>query len=134
MVVNPDKFQSIIIKRLRKLKSPYNLLTDNYKTDSENSITLLCIEIHNKLNFEKHDTTLCHKANCPLNPLWIIHKYIGFQERKCYLTVLYCQILTNISLYGFSDLLLCHRKKRKYRNMLWGYCIMIATPVTTAYY
>ena len=39
MVVNPNKFQSNIIKKLRKSKSPYKLLTDNYKTDSENSIT-----------------------------------------------------------------------------------------------
>ena len=45
MVVNPDKFQSIIINRLGKLK---DLLTDNHEIDSENSVTLLGIEIDNK--------------------------------------------------------------------------------------
>ena len=31
MVVNPDKFQSVIINRLGKLKDSYELLTDNHK-------------------------------------------------------------------------------------------------------
>ena len=66
MVLNLDKFQSIMISRLGKLKS--------HKTDSENSLTLLSIEIGNKLNFEKHVITL--------NALWRIHKYTGFQEMK----------------------------------------------------
>ena len=56
MVVNPDKFQSIIINRLGK---SFELLIDNHNTDSEDSVTLLDIEINNKLNFEKHVTALC---------------------------------------------------------------------------
>ena len=59
MVVNPDKFQSIIINRLGKLKNSFELLIDNHNTDSEDSVTLLDIEINNKLNFEKHVTALC---------------------------------------------------------------------------
>ena len=39
MVVNPDKFQYIIINRLGKLKNYYELLIDNHKIDSENSVT-----------------------------------------------------------------------------------------------
>ena len=33
MVVNPDKFWSIIISRLRKLKESYKLLIENHKRD-----------------------------------------------------------------------------------------------------
>ena len=47
MVVNPNKFQFIIINRLGKLKDFYELLIDNNKIDSENSVTLLGIEIDN---------------------------------------------------------------------------------------
>ena len=47
MVVNPDKFQSIIINRLGKLKDSYELLIDSHKIDSENSVTLSGIEIIN---------------------------------------------------------------------------------------
>ena len=39
MVVNPDKFQSMIINRLGKLKDSYKALIDNHKTDSENFVT-----------------------------------------------------------------------------------------------
>ena len=62
MVVNPDKFQSIIINRLGKLKNSYELLIDNHKIDLKISVTLLGIEIDNKLNFEKHVTALYQKA------------------------------------------------------------------------
>ena len=40
-----------------------------------------------KLNFEKHVTALCKKAGHQLNALSRIHKYIGFQEMECYLSV-----------------------------------------------
>ena len=50
MVVNPDKFQCVIINRLEKLKNSYKSLIDNHKIESENSVTLLSIEIDNKLN------------------------------------------------------------------------------------
>ena len=82
MVVNPDKFQSVIINRLGRLKDSYILLIDNHKIDSEKSLTLLDIEIDNKLNFEKHDTALCPKVGLQLNTLSRIRKYIGFQKMK----------------------------------------------------
>ena len=80
MVVNPNIFQSIVINRLGRLKNSYYLLIDNHKIDSENSVTLLGIEIDNKLNFEKHVTAQCQKADRQLNALSRIHRYIGFQE------------------------------------------------------
>ena len=76
MAVNYDKFQPIIINRLGKLKDSYELLINNHKIDSENSIILLGIEIDNKLNFEKHVTALCQKAGRQLNALSRINKYI----------------------------------------------------------
>ena len=82
MVINLDKFQSIIINRLGKLKDSYELLIDNHKIDLENFVKLLGIEIDNKLNFEKHVTTLCQKDGPQLNVLSRIHKYIWFQDMK----------------------------------------------------
>ena len=76
MVVNPDKFPSIIINRLGKLKNSYELLTDNYKIDLENSVTLLGIETDNHLNLlkQKHVEAQCQKAGRQLNALSRIHK------------------------------------------------------------
>ena len=82
MVVNPDKFQSVIIKRFGKLRNSYELLIDNHKIDSENCVTLLGIEIDNKLNFEKHVTALWQKAGRQINALSRIHLCIGSQEVK----------------------------------------------------
>ena len=79
MVVNPNKFQSIVINRLGKLKDSYKLKIGNYDSDSEISVTPLGIEIDNKLNFEKHVTALCQKAGRQLNGLSWIHKRIEFQ-------------------------------------------------------
>ena len=67
--MNSDKFQSIITNRLGKLNDSYQLLSDNQKIDLENSVTLLGIEIDNKLNFGKHVTALCQKADRQLNTL-----------------------------------------------------------------
>ena len=67
--MNSDKFQSVITNRLGKLNDSYQLLSDNHKIDLENSLTLLGIEIENKLNFGKHVTALCQKADRQLNTL-----------------------------------------------------------------
>ena len=53
MVINPNIFQSIILNRLGKLKYYYKLVVDNHEIDSEIYVTLLGIDIGNKLNFEK---------------------------------------------------------------------------------
>ena len=67
---------------LGKLKNSNELLIVNHKIDSEYSVTLLGIEIDNKLNIEKHVRALCQKAGRQLNALSRIHKYIAFQEMK----------------------------------------------------
>ena len=74
MVVNLDKFQSIIINRLRRLKNSYELLIDIHKTDWKNFVALLGIKIDNKVNFENHVTTVCWKASRQLNVLSRIHQ------------------------------------------------------------
>ena len=60
MIVNPDKFQSMIISFKKYLSK--SVLNINGVT-MESSIKLLAIEIDNKLNFEKHVSNICKKAN-----------------------------------------------------------------------
>ena len=113
MVVNPDKFQSIIINRLGKLKNSNEILIDNHKIHLENSVTLLGIEIDNKLNFGKHVTTACQKAGRQLNALSRIHKYIGFQKKKMLLD---CFIFSNLTycllVWHFSSAALSQKIER----------------------
>ena len=99
MVVNLDKFQSIIINRLGKFKNSYKLLIENHKVYSKNFVTLLGIEIDNKLNFGKHLTTVYQKAGRHLNTLSGKHKYNEFQEQKMLLD---CFIFSNLIYCPFA--------------------------------
>ena len=54
MIVNPDKFQPIIVKKNAKIKDSYPLKINDRIINSENSVKLLGIEDDSKLSFDKH--------------------------------------------------------------------------------
>ena len=82
MIVNPKKFQAIIINRQNR--SNYNccLTINNADIKSKESVTLIGIEIDNKLNFEKHVSTICKKANNQLNAIRRIGADLGQKEKE----------------------------------------------------
>ena len=61
MIVNPDKFQAIVVKRNNKMKDSYFLNINQEVINSANCVKLLGVEIDNKLSFEKHISTLVKK-------------------------------------------------------------------------
>ena len=70
MIVNPDKFQAIIIDRNNKGDLNHHILKFNdYEITSSNSVVLLGIEIDDKLNFENHTHNLVRKSAGQLNYL-----------------------------------------------------------------
>ena len=82
MIVNPEKFQAIIIKKNKGTMDTYPLKISNREINSENSVKLLGIEIDNKLNFDNHVSSLCKKAASQLNALSRFQKYLGINEKK----------------------------------------------------
>ena len=82
MIVNPGKFQAMIINRFGKMENKHEMYIDNKKITSEHSIKLLGIEIENQLKFDNHVSTLCRKAGSQLNAIGRLRKYIGFPEKK----------------------------------------------------
>ena len=68
MIVNPDKFQAIIINRNSNMNENYSLNISDTTILSSKSVTLLGIEIDNKLSFENF-STLCRKANTHLSAI-----------------------------------------------------------------
>ena len=50
MIVNPDKFQAIVVKKNCRMKDSYALNINNQTINSENCVKLLGIEIHNTLS------------------------------------------------------------------------------------
>ena len=75
MIVNPDKFQAIVVKKNCRMKDSYALNINNQTINSENCVKLLGIVF-------KHISTLCKKASNRLNTIGRIQKYIGFKEKE----------------------------------------------------
>ena len=68
MIVNPEKFQAIIIDRKNQKNNPQKLTIDEKVITSEN-VTLLGLEVDSKLNFDEHISKLCNKSAGQLNAL-----------------------------------------------------------------
>ena len=56
MIVNPDKFQAMILQNFRNSKNyePDKLEIESTKIEIKNTVKLLGITIDNKVNFEEH--------------------------------------------------------------------------------
>ena len=97
MIVNLDKFQAMILSFDKKEKK-YDLNINNSIISSEKSVTLLGIEIDNKLNFDKQVSNICRKANNRLNAIGRIQNCLGKKEKEAvinafvYLHFMYCPL------------------------------------------
>ena len=85
MIVNPDKFQAIVLKKNCRMKDFYALNINNKTINSENCVKLLEMEIDNTLSFNKHISTLCKKAGNQLNAIGRIQKQMGFKGKEVFL-------------------------------------------------
>ena len=80
MIVNPDKFQAIIEKRISDMCNQYTLNIDGNQVTSEKSVKLLGINIDNKLSFDEQVSSLCKRASNQLNTIIRLHRYLGYKE------------------------------------------------------
>ena len=77
MAVNPKRFQESIINRQNRSNHQCCLNINNAEIKSKESVALLGMEIDNKLNFEKHVSTICKSANNQLNAISRIGAVLG---------------------------------------------------------
>ena len=82
MIVYPKKFQAIIINRQNRSNHNCCLTINNAEIKSKGSVTFPDIEIDNKLNFEKHVSTIFKKANNQLNAISRIGADLGQKEKE----------------------------------------------------
>ena len=61
MILNPDKFQAIAVKKNYRIKDSCTLNIKNQTINSENCVKLFEIEIDNTLSFSRHISTLGKK-------------------------------------------------------------------------
>ena len=62
MIVNPDKFQCMIMEKKNKLEETRKLQIVEENIDTTNTVKLLELTLDNKLNFNDHISNLCKKA------------------------------------------------------------------------
>ena len=103
MIVNPEKFQAIIIDRKGQSNNPTKLVIDGKEINSENCVTLLGLEIDSKLSFDKHISKLCNKCAGIINALTRLNSFLGFEEKK---------VLVNSFIYGNFN----------YCPLVWHFC------------
>ena len=58
MMVNPDKFQAIVLNKKRSNLTNTNFQVDNQVIKSVSSVELLAIQINGKLNFNTRSQSL----------------------------------------------------------------------------
>ena len=94
MIVNPGKFQAMVINRYGKLENKHEMYIDDKKLTSEHAVELLGIEIDNQLNFDNNVLTMCKEAAYQLNAIGRLRKYIGFPEKN---TLIEAFVFSNFS-------------------------------------
>ena len=84
VVVNPDKFQAMILQNSRNSKNyaPIKLEIGSAKIETKNTVKLLGITIDNKLNFEGHISELCKKASMQLNAISRLQRFMGKEQKE----------------------------------------------------
>ena len=99
MIVNPDKFQVIIIDEKRGDHTNENAVIDNKQIKSVPSVEVLGIQLDDKLNFSAHISNISKSAANHLNTLILLQKFLSFEEKKilinrCFMANLnYCPLV-----------------------------------------
>ena len=82
MIVNPDKFQVIIIDKKKGDHTNENVVIDNKQIKNIPSVELLGIQLDDKLSFSPHISNICTSAANQLNALIRLQKFLSFKEKK----------------------------------------------------
>ena len=95
---NPSEFQSMFFKSKTINAEDFNINVDNHTGD----MTILCLKIYSKLNFNSHVSSMCNTAGRQLSfattygSLRLRESVIGY----LYIKVLLCQMLSIVPWCG----------------------------------
>ena len=125
IIVNPDKFQSMIISSKKDLSNSV-LNINGVESIIGPYVKLLDIEIDNKLKFEKQISNICKKARKQLNAIFRLPTFMGHKEKESMINV----VVHSDFNYGYLIWHFCsknsHNKveknyERSLNNLLNGY-------------
>ena len=82
MIVNPDKFQAILLDKIKSDHTNQCIIVDNQNTKVVSSVQLLRIQTGDELNFNFHISHICRSATNQLNVFIRLKRFHGFKEKK----------------------------------------------------
>ena len=82
MMVNPGKFQVIIIDKKKKCHTNETLKIGDKIKKASYSVKLLGVKIDDKLNFNLHISNICRSAANQFNALIRLKRFLAFEEKK----------------------------------------------------
>ena len=82
MMVNPGKFQAIIIDKKKKCHTKETLKIGDKIIKASSSVKLLVVHIDEQLNFNLHISKICRSAANQLNALIRMKRFLAFEEKK----------------------------------------------------
>ena len=82
MIINPDKFQIIILDKKKSNLTNIPLIVVNQTIKSVPSVELLGIHLDDKLNFNLHISNICRSAANQLNALIQLKNYLSFNAKR----------------------------------------------------
>ena len=82
MMVNPGKFQAIIIDKKKKCHTNETLKIGDKIIKASSSVKLLGVQIDDQLNFNLHISNICRSAANQLDALIRLKLFLDFEEKK----------------------------------------------------
>ena len=107
MIVNPGKFHTILIDKIKSDHTNQCIIVDNQNIKLVSSVELLAIKIDDELNIDLHISHICRSATNQLNVFMRLKRFHGFKEKKIligsyFMTKLNCCLLVWILLSALS--------------------------------
>ena len=82
MIVNPDKFQAVVLNKKRSDLTNTNFQVDNQVMKLVLSVELLRIQIGDKLDFNLHISKICKSSANLLNVLVRLKQFLSFHAKE----------------------------------------------------
>ena len=82
MIVNPDKFQVIVLDKRKSNNTEVKFAIGSEQIQAVPSVDILVITIDDKLNFNLHINKNCLKSVNQLNALVRLKRFLGNEEKK----------------------------------------------------
>ena len=103
MIVNPIKFQEMVLQKQDKNSQTNSLNIDNKIIEITKSVKLHGITSDSELRFDEHISNLFNKASMQLNAINRLQRYMGPQELKAIIkSFSYCPVVWHFCSCKFS--------------------------------